>query len=191
MAKQKWKGAALLNPVPAVMVTSSDGKGKDNIITVAWAGTVNTQPPMISISVRKERFSYELIKNKGEFVVNLVTKKLVRAVDYCGVKSGSKVDKFEELKLTKEKAQQVDVPLIAQSPVNIECVVRECLELGSHDMFIGNVVAVNVDDELLDDKGKLDLKKAGLICYSHGEYFALEKALGFFGFSVAKRKIKR
>lgn len=192
MAKQQWKPSTILNPVPAVMVTCVDENGKPNIITVAWAGTINSDPPMLSISVRKERYSYNLIKDKGQFVVNLTTEKLTRATDLCGVKSGRDIDKFEAAGLTPEKASVVDVPLIKESPVNIECIVKERLELGSHHMFIGQIVAVNVDENLLDEKGKLCLEKAGLICYSHGEYWSLKKSLGYFGFSVTKkRRLKR
>lgn len=192
MAKQQWKPTTILNPVPAVMVTCVDKSGKPNIITVAWAGTVNSDPPMLSISVRKERYSYNLIKEKGQFVVNLTTESLARATDYCGVKSGRDVDKFEQMKLHTESAKKVDVPLIKESPVNIECVVRNVLELGSHDMFIAEIVCVNIDESLLNEKGKLCLEKAGLICYSHGEYWSLNKSLGYFGYSITKRKnIKR
>jgi flavin reductase (DIM6/NTAB) family NADH-FMN oxidoreductase RutF len=188
MGKQLWKPSTILNPVPVVMVTSVDGEGKPNIITLAWVGTVNSDPPMLSISVRKERYSYDLIKNKGQFVVNLTTKKLAFATDLCGVKSGRDTDKFEAAKLTPEKASVVDAPLIKESPVNIECIVKERLELGSHDMFIGEIVAVHVDDKLLDEKEKLCLDEAGLICYSHGEYWSLDKSLGYFGYSVTKKK---
>jgi len=188
MAKQVWKPSALLNPVPVVMVTCADNEGIPNIITVAWTGTINTAPPMLSISVRKERYSYELIKSKGQFVVNLATTQLVRAVDFCGVKSGKNINKFEVLKLTPEKASVVDVPLIKESPVNLECIVKDVLELGSHDMFISEVVAVNVDEKLIDKKGKLCLDKADLICYSHGEYWSLKKSLGYFGYSITKKK---
>jgi len=192
MAKQQWKPSTILNPVPAVMVTCVDKSGKPNIITLAWAGTVNSDPPMLSISVRKERYSYNLIKEKGQFVVNLTTESLARATDYCGVKSGRDVDKFEQMKLHIESAEKVDVPLIKESPVNIECVVRNVLELGSHDMFIAEIVCVNIDESLLNEKGKLCLEKAGLICYSHGEYWSLNKSLGYFGYSITKRKnIKR
>lgn len=161
---------------------------KPNIITLAWVGTVNSKPPMVSISVRKERYSYQLIKETGQFVINLTTEKLAFAADYCGVKSGRDVDKFVSMKLTAEKASKVDVPLIGESPVNIECVVRDAIELGSHVMFIGEIVAVNVDEKLLDKNGKLCLEKAGLICFLHGEYRNLKQSLGYFGFSVTKRK---
>lgn len=191
MAKQQWKPSTILNPVPAVMVTCADSAGKPNIITLAWAGTVNSEPPMVSISVRKERYSYNLIKERGEFVINLTTEKLAYAADYCGVKSGRDTDKFLQMNLTPEKASKVNVPIIKESPVNIECVVKNVLELGSHHMFIAEVAAVNVDEGLLNAKGKLCLEKARLICYSHGEYWSLEKPLGYFGYSVAKKKTRR
>ncbi|MGN0291242.1 MAG: flavin reductase family protein [Lachnospiraceae bacterium] len=188
MAKQTWKPGNMLYPLPAVMVSVRGTDGEDNIITVAWAGTVCTNPPMVSISVRPERHSYGMIKESGEFVINLVTKKLVRATDYCGVKSGRDVDKFKEMKLTKEKADKVSAPLIAESPVNIECTVTECKELGSHHMFIAEVVAVHIEDEYLDEKGKFCLNDTGLVTYSHGEYFLLGEKLGSFGYSVKKKK---
>jgi len=192
MAKQIWKPSTLLNPVPVVMVTCADESGKANIITLAWAGTVNSDPPMLSISVRKERYSYDLIKTKGQFAVNLTTRKLAFATDLCGVKSGRKTDKFEAAKLTAEKASVIDVPIIKECPVSLECVVKNTLELGSHDMFIAEIVSVNVEEGLLDENGKLMLEKADLICYSHGKYWTLGKELGFFGYSVAKKKdIKR
>jgi len=187
MAKQVWKPSTMLNPVPVVMVTCADSSGKPNIITVAWTGTINSDPPMLSISVRKERYSYGLIKEKGQFAVNLTTKKLVYATDFCGVKSGKDTDKFKMTGLTPEKASVIDVPIIRESPVSLECVVKQTLELGSHDMFIAEVVAVQADDALLNEKGKLVLEKADLICYSHGKYWTLGKELGFFGYSVAKK----
>jgi Conserved protein/domain typically associated with flavoprotein oxygenases, DIM6/NTAB family len=178
----------MLNPVPVVMVSCADKEGKPNIITLAWAGTVNSDPPMVSISVRKERYSFDLIKEKGEFVINLPTKKLVFATDFCGVKSGRDIDKFETMSLTPEAASKVGVPIIKECPLNLECVVKQSIELGSHVMFLAEVVATNVEESLLDENGKLDLNRAELICYSHGEYFPLGKPLGFFGYSVAKRK---
>lgn len=188
MAKQVWKPSTMLNPVPVVMVSCADKEGKPNIITLAWAGTVNSDPPMVSISVRKERYSFDLIKEKGEFVINLPTKKLVFATDFCGVKSGRDIDKFETMSLTPEAASKVGVPIIKECPLNLECVVKQSIELGSHVMFLAEVVATNVEESLLDENGKLDLNRAELICYSHGEYFPLGKPLGFFGYSVAKRK---
>ncbi len=187
MAKQIWKPSAMLNPVPVVMVSCADQAGKQNIITVGWAGTINSEPPMLSISVRKERYSYGLIKERGQFAVNLTTQKLVYATDLCGVKSGRDVDKFKLAGLTPEKASVIDVPIIKECPVSLECIVRQTQELGSHDMFIAEIVAVQADNALLNDKGKLELEKAGLICYSHGKYWALGKELGFFGYSVAKK----
>ena len=188
MPKQVWKPSTLLNPVPAVMVTCVDGAGKPNIITLAWAGTINSEPPMLSISVRKERYSHGLIMDKGMFVVNLVTEKLAFATDFCGVKSGRDTDKFAAVGLTPEKASFVDVPMIKESPVSLECIVRNRLELGSHDMFIAEIVAVDVEESLLDEKGKLHIDKAGLICYSHGYYWTLGKSLGYYGYSVTKKK---
>ncbi len=188
MAKQIWKPSTMLNPVPVVMVSCSDNAGKPNIITLAWAGTINSDPPMVSISVRKQRYSYELIKQKGQFVINLPTRNLTFATDFCGVKSGKNIDKFEEMKLTPERASKVDVPLIKECPVNLECVVRQIIELGSHDLFLAEVAATNVDEKLLDENGKLNLHKADLICYSHGEYYPLGASLGFFGYSVTRRK---
>lgn len=191
MSKLQLKPSTMLNPVPVVLVTCVDNNGKPNIITVAWTGTVNSEPPMLSISLGRERYSYKLIRDKGQFVVNLANEKLARVTDYCGVKSGRDVDKFKETKLTPEKASKIDVPLIKESPVNLECIVKNVIELGSHDLFIGEVVAVNVEEKLFDDKGKLHLERAGLICYSHGEYWSLGKVLGFFGFSIASRDALR
>lgn len=188
MAKQVWKPSTMLNPVPVVMVSCIDKEGKPNIITLAWAGTVNSDPPMVSISVRKQRYSYDLIKETGEFVINLPTVKLAFATDYCGVKSGKDTDKFQAMGLTTQQASKVNVPLIKECPINLECIVKQVIELGSHDMFLAEVVATNVEESLLDEKGKLDLRRADLICYSHGEYYPLAKPLGFFGYSVAKRK---
>jgi flavin reductase (DIM6/NTAB) family NADH-FMN oxidoreductase RutF len=177
----------MLNPVPVVMVTCADSEGKANIITLAWAGTINSEPPMLSISVRKERYSYGLIKDKGQFAVNLTTRDLARATDLCGVKSGRDTDKFKLTGLTAQKASAIDVPIIKESPVSLECLVEKRLELGSHDMFIAKIVAVQVDETLLNEKGKLELEKAGLICYSHGKYWSLGEELGFFGYSVARK----
>lgn len=191
MAKQIWKPGNMLYPLPAVMVSVRGSDGEDNILTVAWAGTVCTNPPMVSISIRPERHSYQMIKDSGEFVINLVTEELVRAADYCGVRSGRDVDKFTEMSLTKEQGEMVDAPLIAESPVNIECRVTECRELGSHHMFLAEVVSVHIEERYLDEKGKFHLNDAGLSAYSHGEYFSLGKKLGSFGYSVQKKKRKR
>jgi len=181
----------MIYPLPAVMVTCRD-KGQDNIITIAWTGTICTNPPMTYISVRPERHSYEMIKNSGEFVINLTTKQLTRATDFCGVRSGRDVDKFKEARLTKEEAQVVDAPIIAESPVNIECRVKKIMPLGSHDMFLAEIVAVDIDGELIDSSGKLHLERAGLAAFAHGDYYALGKKLAPFGCSVkAKNKTKK
>lgn len=178
----------MLYPVPAVMVSCGREGERPNILTVAWAGTICSDPVMVSISVRKERFSYNIIKETGEFVINLTTKQLVRATDYCGVRSGKDHDKFAEMKLTAAKAAKLACPVIEESPVNIECRVKEILELGSHTMFVAEVVAVDVDESYLDAKGRLQMDKMDLISYSHGEYFELGKKLGSFGYSVRKKK---
>ena len=187
MGKQLWKPGNMLYPVPAVMVTVSDGGAKDDIITIAWTGTINSDPPMVSISVRKSRYSHELLMKNGEFVINLVTRELTRAMDYCGVKSGRDMDKFEAVKLTRAKAHTVSVPVIAESPVNIECKVTQVLELGSHDMFLAEVTAVLADEKYMDENGRFDLAKADLIAYSHGQYYALGDNVGKFGYSVQKK----
>ena len=180
----------MLYPVPAVMVSCGRQGQKPNIITIAWAGTVCSDPAMVSISVRKSRYSYDIIRDTGEFVVNLVTEELTRACDLCGVKSGRDVDKYEQCNLTPSESKEVSAPGIAESPVSIECKVTQVIELGSHDMFLAEVVAVHVDESLLDEKGKLILQKAQLITYSHGEYYSLGKKLGTFGFSVKKSRRK-
>lgn len=185
--KQIWKPGNMIYPVPAVMVSVNTPDGHGNIITVAWTGTVCTNPAMAYISIRPERYSYELIKESGAFVINLTTEALAFAADYCGVKSGREVDKFRQMKLTQERAQTVDVPMIGESPVNIECRLREIREYGSHHMFVAEVAAVHADEQYMDSKGKLDLGKAGMIAYSHGEYYALGKKLGKFGYSVKKK----
>ncbi len=189
MAKQVWKPGALLAPVPPVLV-SCGTMDKPNIITIGWTGIINSQPPMTYISVRPERYSYEIIKSCGEFVINLPTEKLVFATDYCGVRSGKNIDKFAEMKLTPQLGTKIAAPMIAESPVSIECVVKSCTSLGSHDMFIAEIVAVNVDDSAFNKAGKLDFIKCGLIAYAHGEYFTLGKSLGHFGFSVKKKPKK-
>lgn len=191
MAKQEWKPGNMLYPLPAVMVSVADKDGNYNIITVAWTATVCTNPPMLSISVRPERYSYHMIKETGEFVVNLTTESLAYATDYCGVRSGKDVDKFKEMKLTPEVAKKVKAPLIKESPVNIECKVREVLELGSHHMFLAEVMAVHVDESYMNEKGKFELSKAKPIVYSHGEYYGIGKLLGTFGHSVRKKETGR
>ena len=188
MPKTKWKPSTILNPVPVVMVTSADKRGKPNIMTVAWTGTINSEPPMVSISVRPERYSHGLISERRQFAINLVTRPLVHAADFCGVKSGRSVDKFKMTGLTAEPASIVETPIIAESPVNIECEVVNIIRLGSHDMFIARIVAVDVDERLIDAKGKLRLDRAGLVCYSHGDYCGLGRPMGYFGYSVRRRK---
>lgn len=187
MAKEIWKPGNMLYPLPVVMVSVTDGRGHNNIVTVAWAGTICTNPPMLSISVRPERHSYSMIRETGEFVVNLTTKDLTYATDYCGVKSGRDVDKFKELGLTATPASIVKAPLIAESPVNIECKVTEVKELGSHHMFLAEVVAVHADDKYMDENQKFCLEKAEPIVYSHGTYFACGEKLGTFGYSIRKK----
>ena len=189
MGKQVWKPGNMLYPVPAVMVSCQRPGEKPNIITVAWAGTVCSDPVMLSISVRKERYSHNIISETKEFVVNLTTKQLARATDYCGVKSGRDVDKFKEMNLTPADSVKISAPAIKESPVNIECEVVSVIELGSHDMFIARVVAVNVDEDLLDEKQTLHLDKAELIAYSHGQYYGLGEKIGRFGYSVKKDRV--
>lgn len=188
MAKQEWKPGNMLYPLPVVMVSCADREGNSNIITVAWTGTICTNPPMVYISVRPERHSYSMIKESKEFVINLTTEKLTKAVDFCGVRSGREVDKFKTMKLTKEKASKVNAPMIQECPINIECEVTEIKELGSHHMFLAKVVAVHADELYLDEKQRFDLSKAQPIVYSHGTYYGLRQALGTFGYSVKKKK---
>lgn len=186
MSKIKWKGGALTAPVPPVLVTCSDGE-RDNVFTVAWTGILNTKPPKTYISVRPERFSYDIIKKSGCFAVNLTTENLLFAADFCGVRSGRELDKFEYCGLQKEKAQKIDCPILAQSPLSLECRVEKIVPLGTHDMFIADIVATDADESLVDSLGKLHLDKAGLLAYAHGEYFALGRKLGSFGMSVRKK----
>ena len=188
MEREVWKSGNMLYPLPAVMVSCGNREERPNIITLAWTGTVCSNPAMVSISVRPERYSYQLIRESGEFVINLTTEKLTRAMDFCGVRSGRDVDKFQAAGLHMLEAAKVRAPLIEESPVNIECRVTQVLELGSHHMFLARVEAVDVDASLLDDTGRLDLNRAGLIVYSHGEYYSLGKMLGTFGYSVKKRQ---
>jgi flavin reductase (DIM6/NTAB) family NADH-FMN oxidoreductase RutF len=187
MAKVKWKGGALLSPVPPTMVTCSHG-GKDNVFTVAWTGITNTVPPKTYISVRPSRHSYQMIKESGEFAINLTTTALVRAADTCGVYTGKKVDKFERCKLTRAEASEISCPILADSPLTLECRVTDIIPLGSHDMFLADIVAIDVDEALIGKDGKLRLERAGLVAYAHGDYFELGKRLGSFGYSVAKKK---
>lgn len=191
MSKECWKPGNMVYPIPAVMVSCAEEGKTDNIITVAWTGTVCTNPPMAYISVRPERHSYDMIRNSGEFVINLTTEQLVKATDYCGVRSGRDVDKFKEMNLHKEPATHVKAPLIQECPVNIECKVREIKELGSHHMFLADVVGVNIDKAYMDGTGKFNLNKSGLVIYSHGEYYGFGELLGSFGYSVRKNKKKK
>lgn len=191
MAKINFKPGNMLYPLPAVMVSCGDIQGESNIITVAWAGTICTNPPMLSISVRPERYSYHMIKESGEFVVNLTTENLSFATDYCGVNSGRDIDKWEKCHLTKEAADTVACPMIKESPVNIECTVEEIRELGSHHMFLARVTAVHVNDRYMDEKGSFHLNDSGLLVYSHGTYLSLGKKLGTFGYSIRKKKKKK
>ena len=190
MGKQSWKPGNMLYPVPAVMVSCKRPGERSNIITVAWAGTVCSDPAKVSISVRPERYSHDIIEETGEFVINLVTERLTRPCDWCGVRSGSEYDKFREMKLTEYVSEFMDTPAIAESPVNIYCKVIKTEHLGSHDMFIGEVKGVTVDDSFMDDKGRFALEKCGLIAYSHGEYYSLGRKLGKFGYSVRKSAVR-
>jgi len=187
VSKELWKAGNMVYPLPVVMVSVADKEGRPNIITIAWAGTVCTNPPMVSISVRPERYSYNILKETGEFVINLTTRELAYATDFCGVKSGRDIDKFAVLGLTQEKAEHVKAPLIAESPVNIECRVKQVIELGSHDMFVAEVLAVHADDRYKDEKGKFCLEKADPIMYSHGDYLTCGEKIGSFGYSVKKK----
>ena len=186
------KPGTLLSPVPAVMVSCmSEGKAP-NIITLAWVGTVNSEPPMCSISVRKERHSHALIKESGEFIINLCGRDQLKAMDYCGVKSGRDVDKFAECRLTQVSVPGFRAPAVGECPIYLACKVTQVLELGSHDMFIGTIEAMGVNKQLMDEKGKIDFDKAKLVAYNHGQYYSLGQPQGFFGFSVAsKEALKR
>ena len=185
--KVMWKPGTFLYPLPVVMVSCGTME-KSNIITVAWTGILNTNPATVYIAVRPTRYSYHLIKEQGEFVINLTNKNLGRATDWCGVKTGSQVDKFKEMKLTKEKANFVKCPMIKESPVSVECKVREIQEIGSHHVFVADVLAINADKQYIDEKGAFDISKCDLIAYANGHYYALGKKLGKFGFSVQKKK---
>ena len=187
MGKQIWKPGNMLYPLPVVMVSLAGRSGENNIITVAWAGTICSDPAMVSVSIRPERYSHRLIRETGEFVINLTTRELAFATDYCGVKSGRDVDKFKAMQLTRTPASVVGAPMIAESPVNIECQVTEIKELGTHDMFLANVVAVHADEKYIDDNNKFHLEWAEPMVYSHGTYFTCGEAIGTFGYSVRKR----
>ena len=186
MSKVQWKGGTFIYPIPAVMVSCGTME-ESNIITVAWTGILNTNPAMCYISVRPERYSHDIIKKNGEFAINLTTRQLAYATDWCGVKSGRDVDKFKEMKLTKEKANIISVPLIKESPVSVECKVKEIVPLGSHDMFIAEIVAIDADEKYIDEKGAFDISKCDLIAYANGGYYPLDSKIGKFGYSVQKK----
>ena len=186
MSKVQWKGGTFIYPIPAVMVSCGTME-ESNIITVAWTGILNTNPAMCYISVRPERYSHDIIKENGEFAINLTTRQLAYATDWCGVKSGRDVDKFKEMKLTKEKANIISVPLIKESPVSVECKVKEIVPLGSHDMFVAEIVAIDADEKYIDEKGAFDISKCDLIAYANGGYYPLESKIGKFGYSVQKK----
>ncbi len=193
MSRQYWKPSNMLYPVPAVLVSCADEDGHANVMTAAWAGTICSDPVMLSISIRKERYSHGIILRTGEFVVSLTTEKLAKATDYVGVKSGRDIDKFDlkgELKLTPSRSKYVRAPGIEESPVCLECRVKHVLTLGSHDMFIAEVLSTDIDESYLDENGRFDLSAAGLIAYSHGEYYSLGKLLGKFGYSVKKKNVR-
>ena len=187
MSKIVWKPGTFIYPIPAVMVSCGTME-KSNIITVAWTGILNTDPAMVYISVRQSRYSYEMIKNQGEFVINLTTKDLAKATDWCGCRSGKDYDKFKEMKLTKEKANFVKCPLIKESPVSVECKVKEIRELGTHNMFIAEVLSIDADEKYINEKGAFDISKCGLISYANGGYYTQGEKIGKFGFSVQKKK---
>lgn len=189
MKKNLFKGSVVLNPVPVVLITSRNSEGKENVFTVAWTGTICTKPPMLSISIRPERLSYEYIKETMEFTVNLPTRKLTRETDYCGVRSGRTNNKIEEMKFTMKEGKEVKSPYIDECPVNIECKVKDIIPLGTHDLFLAEVLCSHIDSKLLDENEKIHFEWANLISYSHGEYFPMPKeAIGSFGYSVAKKK---
>ena len=190
MSKVTWKSGTFIYPLPAVMVSCGTME-ESNIITVAWTGIINTDPAMCYISVRPTRHSYEMIKKTGEFVIKLTTKDLAYATDWCGVKTGAKVDKFKEMNLTKEKAKFVKCPMIKESPVSVECRVKEIKELGSHHMFVAEILAINADEKYINENGAFDISKCDLIAYSNGNYYSLGKKIGRFGFSVQKKKKTR
>lgn len=187
MSKIQWKGGTILCPVPAVLVSCADGE-KKNVFTVAWTGIICSNPPRTYVSVRPERYSYDLIKNSGEFCINLPTSYMAKLVDFCGVKSGKEINKFETLNLTPEASTAVSCPSVAECPVTLECKVFEAKDLGSHTMFMADIVAVTVDEKILDARGRMSIEKANLMTYGHGTYYALGKRIGTFGYSVKKKK---
>ncbi len=191
MAKQKWKAGNMVYPLPAVLVSCGDKEGNVNLMTAAWTGTICSEPPMVYVSIRKERYSHHMIKETGEYVINLTTEKLAEATDFCGVRSGRDMDKFKEMKLTPVKGELQYAPMVAESPVSIECKVNEVMELGSHDMFIAEVTAVYVDEQYMDAKGTFHLEKAEPLVYSHGQYYGVGKHLGGFGYAVRKKPVRK
>ena len=192
MKKRYLKGSVILNPVPVVLITCRNLEGKENIFTVAWIGTVCSKPPMLSISIRPERLSYDYIKETMEFTVNIPNRKLTKITDFCDVRSGRQVNKIEEMNLTMVKGSEIETSFIEECPISIECKVKEIIKLGSHDMFIAEVLCSHINEDLFDEKDKIDLTKADLIAYSHGEYFSVDKnPLGKFGYSVMKKKKKK
>lgn len=194
MSREYWKPSNMLYPIPAVLVSCADEEGNANVMTAAWAGTICSDPVMVSVSIRKERYSHDIIARTGEFVISLTNRKLAKAADYVGVRSGRQIDKFSldgDLKLTKLPSKHIKAPGIAESPVCLECRVKQIIPLGSHDMFIAEVLSTDIDDAYLDENGRFDLGEADLIAYSHGEYFALGEKLGKFGYSVRKKKPAR
>ena len=190
MSKVEWKPGTFIYPIPAVMITSGTME-KANIMTVAWTGILNTNPAIVYISVRPERYSYNLIKETGEFVINLTTEELAFATDWCGVRSGKDYDKFKEMKLTKEKAKHVKCPVIKESPVAVECKVIDIKKYGSHHTFVAEVLSIDADDKYIDEKGAFDISKCDLIAYANGGYYSLDKKIGKFGYSVEKKKKKK
>lgn len=188
MGRQTWKAGNMLYPLPAVLVSVADREGNTNLFTVAWTGTICSDPPMVSISVRPERYSHHMIEETGEFVINLTTEALAYATDYCGVKSGRDVDKWKEMNLTPIATEHVKAPMVAESPVNLECRVTQKMELGTHDMFLAEILAVHVDDQYMDASGRFDLNRAKPLVYSHGRYLTTGEEIGSFGYSVKKKK---
>lgn len=192
MSKKSFKPGAMLSPLPVIMASVGDINGENNIITIAWTGIVNTNPPMTYISVKPERYSHHMIEENMEFVINLVDRKLAFAADYCGVKSGKDIDKWKEMNLSKEPCKIVKCPQIKGSPASIECVVKQVVKLPSHHMFMAEIVNINIDEKIVDENGRICLDEAGLVCYNHGEYFKIAKEpFGKFGFSVMKPKTKK
>ncbi|MEG0912945.1 MAG: flavin reductase family protein [Oscillospiraceae bacterium] len=187
MAKVSWRGGTLLAPVPPALITCSDGE-RSNVFTVAWTGTINTMPPKTYISVRSTRYSYDIIKKSGKFVINLTTEQLVKAADFCGARSGRDLDKFKEMELAVEPSPVLGIPMLCDSPVSLECKVFEIKQLGSHDMFMADIVGISVDDRFIDVGGKLRMDKARIVAFAHGSYYGLGSFLGSFGFSVMKKK---